>query len=164
MLTLCVLRKFFRRWEKKFPENAEGKRSLVIPALWIGQRQNGFISKEVVHYVAELTGTEPLHVWGVATFYTMFLKEKSGKNIIHFCTNITCTLMGSEELMLSTCKKLGISPGETTSDGLVTVLEAECLGACGESPTVQVNHTQYMVKVTENDIEKLIQTLKTGSR
>ncbi|MDH4262873.1 MAG: NAD(P)H-dependent oxidoreductase subunit E [Spirochaetia bacterium] len=145
----------FHKWGKKFPENPEGRRSLVIPALWISQWQNGYISKDVVNYVAEITGTEPLHVWGVTTFYTMFKREKTGKFFLQFCTNITCTLMGADQIFVNTCKKLGIKPGETTSDGKFTAVEVECLGACGSSPTLQVND-KYYTHMTESEVEKLI--------
>jgi len=152
----------FKRWEAKFPNDTDGRRSLVIPALWISQKQNGYITTEIVEYIAGIVGTDPLHVWGVATFYTMFNKEKTGRHVLEFCTNITCTLLGNGELMLGTCKKLGIKPGETTADGKFTVREVECLGACGESPTLQVDQERYMVKLTESDIDQLIASLQNG--
>jgi len=145
----------FSRWEKKFPANKEGKQSLVIPGLWIAQRQNGWVNQEVVKYVAEMTETEPLHVWGVATFYTMFHKKEVGKTLFQFCTNIACGLYDGDKFMMNTCKKLGISPGETTSDGRFTVLEVECLGACGEAPVVQIND-KYHTHMTEQELENLI--------
>jgi len=150
----------FKRWEAKFPSDPDGKRSLVIPGLWISQKQNGFINNDVVDYVAQISGTDPMHVWGVATFYTMFNKEKTGKHVLEFCSNITCTILGGEELMHKTCKKLGINPGETTADGQFTVREVECLGACGESPTMQIDQERYMVHITENDINQLIDSLR----
>lgn len=152
----------FHRWEKKFPQNADGKRSLVIPCLWIAQRQNGYISREVVEYVARLTETEPLHVWGVATFYTLYQKEKTGKNILQFCTNVTCSLLGGDQIFLNTCKKLGIKPGETTSDGLFTAIEVECLGACGSSPTLQINDT-YHLHMTDAEVDRLISEMRKQS-
>jgi NADH-quinone oxidoreductase E subunit len=150
----------FKRWEKKFPQNADGKRSLVIPALWISQKQFGYINRDVVDYVASMTETEPLHVWGVATFYTMFHKEKTGRHVLQFCTNISCSLMGNDQIMLNVCKKLNVKPGETTSDGLFTVLEVECLGACGCSPTLQVND-KYHEHITEDEVDKLISSIRS---
>jgi len=147
--------KEFQKWEKKFPQNPEGRRSLVIPALWISQWQHGYVDRDIVNYVAEITQTEPLHVWGVATFYTLYNKEKKGKFLLQFCTNITCSLLGGDEIFVNTCKKLGIKPGETTSDGMFTALEVECLGACGSSPTLQVND-KYYVNMTDAEVDRLI--------
>jgi NADH-quinone oxidoreductase subunit E len=147
--------KEFHKWEKKFPENPDGRRSLVIPALWISQWQNGYIDRDVVNYVAEITQTEPLHVWGVATFYTLFKKEKTGKFLLQFCTNITCSLMDGDQIFVNICKKLGVKPGEITSDGMFTAVEVECLGACGSSPTLQIND-KYYIHMTEAEVEKLI--------
>lgn len=149
----------YTKWQKKFPDDTDGKRSLVIPALWISQKQNGWINRDVVDYVAEITQTEPLHVWGVATFYTMFQKEKVGKHLLQFCTNISCGLNGGEELMEHTCKKLGVRPGETTKDGNFTVFEVECLGACGNAPVMQLDD-KYCLDLKEEDINKLIEELK----
>jgi len=149
----------FQKWEKKFPQNPDGRRSLVIPALWISQWQHGYITREIIHYVAELTQTEPLHVWGVATFYTLFKKEKTGKFLLQFCTNISCSLMGGDQVFVNTCKKLGVKAGETTSDGLFTAVEVECLGACGESPTVQVNN-KYYTQMTDEEVDKLVNQLR----
>ncbi|MDH4200773.1 MAG: NADH-quinone oxidoreductase subunit NuoE [Spirochaetia bacterium] len=149
----------FRRWEKKFPEDPAGRRSLVIPALWISQWQHGYISRDVINYVAEITQTEPLHVWGVATFYTLFKKEKTGKFLLQFCTNITCSLMGGDQVFVNTCKKLGVKAGETTRDGMFTAVEVECLGACGESPTLQVNE-KYYTHMTDDEVEKLVADLR----
>jgi len=151
--------KEFKRWKKKFPPTPEGTRSLVIPALWISQRQTGYISREVVDYVAEVTETEPLHVWGVATFYTLFHKEKPGKHLLQFCTNVTCSLLGADEIFVNTCKKLGIKPGETTKDGMFTALEVECLGACGNSPTLQVDDT-YHIHMTDDEVDNIIKSLR----
>ena len=151
--------KEFKRWSKKFPETKEGSRSLVIPALWIAQRQFGYISRDVVDYVATITETEPLHVWGVVTFYTLFKKEKTGKHMLQFCTNVTCSLLGGDQIFVNACKKLGIKPGETTKDGLFTAIEVECLGACGSSPTLQVNDAYY-TNMTDEEVDKIIASLR----
>lgn len=153
-----VSKKEFEKWQKKFPNDANGKRSLVIPGLWLSQRQNGWISRDVVDYVAEITGTTPMHVWGVATFYTMFNKEPVGKTLLQFCTNISCGLGGGEELMKHACKKLGINKGATTADGRFTVMEVECLGACGTAPVIQVNDA-YHEQMTIEKLDQLINQL-----
>lgn len=154
-----VIKKEFKKWQDKFPGDENGRRSLVIPALRLSQKQNGWISAEVVEYVADLTGTEPLHVWGVATFYTMFNTAPVGKNLLQFCTNISCGLTGGEDLVGHACARLGIGTGQTTSDGKFTVMEVECLGACGTAPVVQVNDTYYE-KMTREKLDSLIDTLQ----
>jgi NADH-quinone oxidoreductase E subunit len=150
-----VAMKEFEIWKKKFPDNPDGRRSLVIPALRLAQRQAGWISMNVVEYVAEITGTEPLHVWGVATFYTMFNKEPVGRYLLQFCTNISCGLLGGEELVSHACRKLGIDKEMTTPDGMFTIKEVECLGACGNAPVVQVND-KYYENMTIEKLDSLI--------
>lgn len=147
--------KEFNVWKSKFPDSIEGNTSLVIPALRLAQRQTGWISPDVVDYVAEITGTPPLHVWGVATFYTMFNTNPVGKYMLQFCTNISCGLLGGEELISHACGKLGIHEGETTPDGIFTVMEVECLGACGNAPVVQVND-KYHENMTVEKLDELI--------
>ena len=153
-----VSKKEFEKWQKKFPNDENGRRSLVIPALWMGQRQNGWISRDVVDYIAGITGTTPMHVWGVATFYTMFNKEPVGKTLLQFCTNISCGLNGGDELMKHACSRLGVSKGGTTADGRFTIMEVECLGACGTAPVVQVNDT-YHENMTREKLDQLIDQL-----
>ncbi len=156
-----VMMKEFNLWSIKFPDNPEGRRSLVIPALRLAQKQAGWISMDVVNYVAEITGTEPLQVWSTATFYTMFKKEPVGNNLLQFCNNISCGILGGEELILHACRKLGIEKGSTTADGRFTILEVECLGACGHSPVVQVND-RYHENMTIDKLDELIYTLQNN--
>ena len=155
--------KEFEVWRKKFPDNPDGLRSLVIPALRLAQRQCGWISPDVVDYVAVITGTEPLHVWGVATFYTMFNKEPVGRHLLQFCTNISCGLLGGEDLVTHACRRLGIENGMTTDDGNFTVIEVECLGACGNAPVVQVND-RYHENMTIEKLDELITSLKDNEQ
>ncbi len=151
--------KEFAKWKVKFPDSAEGRRSLVIPALRIAQRQHGWINMDVVEFVAGLTGVAPMDVWGVATFYTMFNKEPVGRILLQFCNNISCGLNGSEKLIEHACARLGIKSGETTPDGQFTIMEVECLGDCGNAPVVQVND-RYHEKMTAAKLDELIDKLK----
>ena len=154
-----VIMKEFDIWKNKFPDSPEGRCSVVIPALRLAQKQAGWISNDVVDYVAGITETEPLHVWGVATFYTMFNKVPVGRHLLQFCTNISCGLTGSEALISHVCGKLGIENGETTSDGLFTVMAVECLGACGNAPVLQLND-KYHENMTIEKLDALIQKLE----
>ncbi len=158
-----VMMKEFNIWKSQFPDNTEGLRSLVIPALRLAQKQNGWINMDVVEYVAGITGTEPLQVWSTATFYTMFNKEPVGKHLLQFCTNISCGLTGGEDLVAYACRKLGVGTGCITSDGNFTILEVECLGACGNAPVVQVND-RYHENMTIEKLDALINTLQNNEQ
>lgn len=154
-----VAMKEFDIWKKKFPDDPEGRRSLIIPALRLAQRQAGWISPEIAEYVADITGTAPLQVWSVVTFYSMFNREPVGKNLLQFCTSISCGLLGGEELISHACRKLGIEEGKTTDDGIFTVTEVECLGACGNAPVLQVND-RYHENMTIEKLDALINELR----
>lgn len=154
-----VSAKEFAKWTVKFPDNADGRRSLVIPALRIAQRQHGWINMDVVEFIAELTGVAPMDVWGVATFYTMFNTVPVGRILLQFCNNISCGLNDSEKLIEHACARLGIKSGETTPDGLFTIMEVECLGDCGNAPVVQVND-RYHERMTAAKLDELINKLK----
>ncbi len=131
----------FQKIKDIFPD----KRSLILPALYLVQRDKGFVDQESMEYVAERIG-EPVslaHVYGVATFYTMYNKKPVGKYHIQICENISCYIMGNDDVMHHVCKKLGIEKGETTKDKKFTVTGVQCLGACGYAPMMQINETYY---------------------
>ncbi|KAJ7738478.1 thioredoxin-like [2Fe-2S] ferredoxin-domain-containing protein [Mycena maculata] len=121
------------------------KKAAVIPLLDLGQRQNkGWTSISVMNYVAELLELPPMRVYEVATFYTMFNREPIGTNFVQVCTTTPCMLMGSTDILNTTCSHLGgIKPGETTKDGKFTVIEVECQGACSNAPMMAINDDFY---------------------
>ncbi|HSN82152.1 MAG TPA: NADH-quinone oxidoreductase subunit NuoE [Polyangiales bacterium] len=123
----------------RYPE----RRAALLPVLWLCQRQNGWISPEVVEYVAERLGLSTAAVKGVVTFYTMFFDEPVGENVIWVCRTLSCDLRGGKVIQEHLEKRLGCSAGETSSDGKFTLLKAECLAACGQAPMVQVNDHYY---------------------
>ncbi len=143
----------------KYPEGRQ--RSAVMPLLDIAQRQEGWVSLAAMNYVAELLDLPPIKVYEVATFYTMFQLKPVGKYHLQVCTNLPCMLRGSEEIV-ETCKKeLGVGLGQTTADGLFTLSEVECLGACVNAPVIWIGDDYY----EDLDIEsakKIIQALKRG--
>ncbi len=112
---------------------------LVLPALWMAQRQFGWISPDVMKYVAGLLDLPVSHVYGVVTFYTMFNTKPVGKYHLQVCTNVSCQLRGGERLLEHACRRLNIGRGETTPDNRFTLTEVECLGSCGTAPAVQIN-------------------------
>lgn len=119
-------------------------RSALLPALAIAQRENdGWLSPEVMIEVAEVMELPPAEVGSVTSFYTMFHRRPVGKYLIQVCTNISCSLLGAEHVLQYIKGRLGIEVGETTPDGLFTLLTVECLGSCGTAPMMQINDTYY---------------------
>lgn len=121
------------------------KKAAVIPLLDLGQRQNkGWTSISVMNYVARLLEMQPMRVYEVATFYTMFNREPIGDNFVQVCTTTPCMLRGSTDILNTVCSHLGgIKPGATTGDGKFTVIEVECQGACSNAPMLVVNDDFY---------------------
>ena len=138
----------------RYPE----KEAAILPALYLAQREFGYVSDEAIVYVAELLGVTPARIEGVATFYTMFNRKPVGKYHVQICRNISCSLLGAEHLIEHISKKLGIRPGETTPDGKFTLSRAECLGSCGTAPVMQVND-DYHENLTEEKIDALLDRL-----
>ncbi len=122
---------------------------LVLPALWMAQRQFGWISPEVMKYVAGLLDLPVSHVYGVVTFYTMFNTRPVGKYHLQVCTNVSCQLRGGDRLLEHACRRLNVRLGETTADERFTVTEVECLGSCGTAPAVQINDDYHENLTTE---------------
>jgi NADH-quinone oxidoreductase subunit E len=114
-----------------------------IPALHLCQEQNGWISDDVILWVAKRLDLPPSHVKGVVTFYTLFNQKPVGKHQLWVCRTLPCALRGAGEVLEHCEQKLGIHPGETTPDGKVTLRTAECLASCGTAPMIQVDKTYY---------------------
>jgi NADH-quinone oxidoreductase subunit E len=123
----------------RYPE----RRAALLPVLWLCQRQHGWISPEVVDYVATRLELSTAIVKGVVTFYTMFFDEPVGENVVWVCRTLSCDLRGGKAIQDHLEKKLGCTPGHTSSDGKFTLLKAECLAACGQAPMVQINDYYY---------------------
>ncbi|MBT8450821.1 MAG: NAD(P)H-dependent oxidoreductase subunit E [Deltaproteobacteria bacterium] len=137
----------------RYPE----RRAALLPVLWLCQRQNGWISPEVVEYVAARLELSTSIVKGVVTFYTMFFDEPVGENVVWVCRTLSCDLRGGKAIQDHLETKLGCTAGHTSSDGKFTLLKAECLAACGQAPMVQINDHYY-----ENlDVELLDRIIDT---
>jgi NADH-quinone oxidoreductase subunit E len=134
-------------------------KALTLPVLWMAQKEFGWISTETMAYVAGLLNVPVSHIYGVVTFYTMYNQKPVGKYHIQVCTNVSCQLLGAEELRDHICERLNIKLGETTKDELFTVEEVECLGSCGTAPAVQIND-DYYENLTAEKIDKLLTELK----
>ena len=126
-------------WVSKFP--AEHKRSALIEALLAAQHQNGgWVSQDMIEAVADYMGLPPVWAYEVASFYSMFDKQPTGKHKVNICTNISCWLNGAEDIVRHVEKKLGVSMGDTTEDGRITlIVEEECLAACCGAPMMVVD-------------------------
>jgi len=135
------------------------KRAALLPALWLAQKEFGYVSREAMEYVAELLDLTPAYVFGVSTFYTMFNKEPVGRHLIQVCTNLPCALMGAEHVVDYLAQKLGIKAGQTTPDNKFSLLRVECLGACGAAPMMQINDTYYE-NLTREKIDRILAELK----
>ena len=126
----------------KYPPGRQA--SAVLPLLWIAQYQNsGWLPRAAMDYVAELLAMAPIRVYEVATFYTMFNLRPVGRYLLQACTTTPCWLRGSDTVVEACERKLGIGMGGTTPDGLFTLVEVECLGACVNAPILQVNDNFY---------------------
>lgn len=119
------------------------RRAALLPLLWICQRQNGWISPEVIDYVAERLELSTAAVKGVVTFYTMFFDHPVGENVIWVCRTIGCDIRGGKAIQEHLEQRLGCHAGETSKDGKFTLLKAECLAACGQAPMIQINDDYF---------------------
>ena len=124
---------------KKLVEAYPRKRSALIPMLLVAQQEHGWVKPKAIEYVARVLDMTPSDVDSVASFYTLLHRSPVGKHVIQVCTNLSCMLCGSDNIERTLEEQLGIKVGETTSDGMFTLIEAECLGSCTTAPVVQVN-------------------------
>lgn len=138
--------KKFRQLVTRYPTN----RAALLPALLMAQREFGWISVEVMDYVAERLDLEPSKVLSTATFYTMLNKQPIGKCHIQVCTTFTCAMCGGYEILEHLEQRLGIQLGETTSDGNYTLSEVECLASCGTAPMFQITYSDGSIEYHEN--------------
>ena len=134
------------------------KRSALIPILLITQEELGFLSQESIQAVSEYLDVPEIEVHEVVTFYSMLRTRPVGKHHIQVCTNISCLLLGGEEIFDYISRKLGIKEGETTSDGLFSLIEVECLGACCNAPAMQVNY-KYHEDLTLGKVDQILDNL-----
>jgi len=130
----------------------------LIPALHKVQDDVGWMPVEAMDWVATKLALPKVRVYGVASYYTMFLREKPGKHQLEICTNLSCSLMGAEHLRSYLEKKLGIRAGETSSDGRFTLTEVECLGACGFAPVMIVDG-EYHENLDPKKVDEILATL-----
>lgn len=143
----------------KFPTD----KAATLQVLWVAQRKYGHVEPDVQKLVADTLNLPAAHVHGVASFYTQYYKEEMGKFVLDVCTCLSCQLCGGYEILHHLEDELGIKAGETTDDGMFSIQEVECLGACGYAPMLQVTNGVYVNNLTEEKADELIQNLREGN-
>src|SRR6187402_2201700 len=134
--------KLIERIMKRYPEGKQ--KSAILPVLHLAQAEfDGWLSPEVMDYVASILSIQPIEVYEVATFYSMFNLQPVGKCVIEVCRTGPCWLMGAEDIVRHIENKLNIKAGETTADGMFTLKTVECLAACGGAPMMQVGEKYH---------------------
>jgi NADH-quinone oxidoreductase subunit E len=138
----------------RYPEGRQ--KSALMPLLHLAQEQWGWLSVETMDYIAALLKLEPIEVYEVATFYTMYNLKPVGKFVFEVCHTGPCMVSGSDDILAYIKEKLGIDVGETTADGLFTLKTAECLGACGYAPMMQLGK-YYKEHLTREKVDQIIE-------
>ena len=144
-----------QRLIKRYPEGKQ--KSALLPLLHIAQAEfGGWLSSETMDYVATLLQLEPIEVYEVATFYSMYNLKPVGRYMFEVCQTGPCMINGSDSIIKYIGEKLGIKPGETTKDGMFTLKTVECLGACGYAPMMQLGKT-YREHLTKEKVDQVIE-------
>lgn len=143
----------FERLVVRYPE----RDSMILPALWLVQEQEGWVSVEAMAYIADRIGTFAAKVYEAATFYTMFNLEPKGRYHITVCRTLSCWLREKQAIVDYLADEVGVKPGEISEDGRFSLEEVECLGHCGTAPVVQVNGEFH----EEMDVDKMKALLAT---
>lgn len=139
----------------RYPE----KRSAVMPLLYLAMSEEGYLTDEGMEEVARWCEITPAQVLSVASFYTMYKREKTGKYLVSCCTSISCMLLGGDDVLHAVEDESGVPHGETDDEGMLSVEHVECIGACGGAPAVQVNY-ELIEGVTPEKARELVKWLK----
>ncbi len=139
------------------------KQAALIPSLWLAQKQQGYLPLEAQEYVAKLLSLSPVHVYGVATFYTMFRMAPVGKYHLQLCQTLSCALCGSENIARHLKEEYRLNNGEVSSDKIFSLELVECLASCGSGPAMMVNETLFE-HLTIEKVDKLIEKLRNECR
>ena len=136
-------------------------RSATLPALRLAQERHGWLSPEAFREVAEALGETPAYCMAVASFYDMYHLEPVGTHLVEVCTNVSCALVGAQQVLEAFESELGVPAGETSEDGEVTLRTIECAGGCGWGTVVVLNH-RYRERVTAADVPAIVEELRNG--
>lgn len=149
----------YRERLNKILSRYPNKQGALLPALSLAQEIHGFVSPEAMDVVARELELSPAYVRGVATFYTMYNRRPVGTYLIQVCTNVACNLCGADHVMQAFLDHTDTEPGQISADGMFTVMEAECLGACGFPTAVQINE-RYFENVEPADVQLILERLR----
>ena len=152
----------FDRELAKYP--ADQRISAVMACLSIIQQERGWVSPESEREIAEHIGVAPIAVHEVTTFYNMYNQQPVGQFKLNVCTNLPCQLRDGQKALQHLCDKLGVEVGGTTADGLFTVQQCECLGACADAPVMLVNDRQMVSFMSNDRLDDLVDTLKAQAK
>ena len=141
----------------KYPD----PRSATLPALHLAQEHHGWLSPDALRETAEALGTTPAFCESVASFYDMLHLKPVGRHMVEVCTNVSCALLGAQQVLEAFESELDISAGETTGDGAITLRPVECLGGCGWATVVAVDE-RYRLHVSADDVPTIVQELRDG--
>lgn len=147
------------QFKAQYP-TAEGA---VMKALWLAQEKFGFLPPEVIRLTADQIGIPYSVAYGVATFYTQYYKKRMGRYVLDVCTCFSCQVCGGYDMLHYLEEKLGIHEGDTTEDGMFSIQQVECLGACGSAPMLQVTNGPYVHNLTQKKLDELIEALRSGN-
>jgi len=149
----------------KYPSDQAGKRSAVMPLMYLAQRENGHVIKEAIGQIAEICEVTPTEVASIIGFYSLYYDEPSGKYHIQVCTDLPCALRGADQFLENLCENLGIKVGETTPDGMIKVEAVMCLAGCDKAPMFQVQSPdglEYHENQTVESALEVITKLRQG--
>jgi len=149
----------FRRQVADIAAQYPDSKSAVLPALRLAQERDGYLMRESFRDVADALDLTPAYCEGVASFYDMFHLEPVGQQLVEVCTNVSCALVGAQQVLEAFESELGVRAGETTDDGAITLRTIECAGGCGWGTVVAVNH-RYREPVRPEDVPSIVQEVR----
>jgi len=152
----------FAREVAKYPAGHQA--SAVMACLAIVQQEQGWVSQDAEVALAEYLGMAPIAVHEVTTFYNMYNQQPVGRYKLAVCTNLPCALRDGEQALARLCERLGVEAGQTSADGLFTVQQCECLGACADAPVMLVNDHQMLSFMSAERLDELVDTLRAADR
>ncbi len=136
------------------------RKSAILYALFLVQKQQGYISGTSMRFVAEQIRCTPAEVEDVVSYYTMFYTKPVGKYVLNVCRTLSCALLGAERVTEELSAKLGIGPGQTTADGMFTLMEVECLGACDRAPVLMINDDGWHERLAPEQVGTFVDDLR----
>ena len=138
----------------------EQRKSAILYALFLVQKQQGYVSGASMRFVADQIRCTPAEVEDVVSYYTMFYTKPVGKYVINVCRTLSCALLGAERVTEELSAKLGITPGHTTADGMFTLMEVECLGACDRAPVLMINDDGWHERLAPEQVGQFVDDLR----